>query len=707
MSVSKGKLAADRLRLSAETQLRENASRAGLSVTADIAPQPHELQILQIELEMQHLELIKARDDMEKSLEKYTELYDLAPVGYFSLDREGTFLSANLTGADILGVRRSCLAGRHFSEFLAAADRQAFRDFLGLVFAGPGEEACEMSLLVEENTELKVQIEARSAASGQECRIVLIDMTERRKSEAAVRDSEERVYGLAEMAADAIIMLDDTGAVTFCNAAAQRMFGRADAGDPGQVSQTVPIPEEILAAVKLAFDRFRAPDSLPPAGMMTEVVALRKDGSKCLLELSVSVRKLQGACHAIGILRDLTERKILEARRLQKQKMESVGLLAGGIAHDINNILCVIGGYATLAEMNLPMDDPLGDHLKQIAAAADRGGTLTRSLLDFSRAQPVSLQQVDVGETMESLRGFLGKMLGADILLQTICCEAALTVTAGPGQIEQILTNLASNAGHAMPRGGAISITAQLAHIDSGFIKSHGFSKPGAFVLISVTDTGIGMDSETAARIFEPFYTTRPPGEGTGLGLALVYSILRQIDGYIEVSSRPGEGTTFTVYLPLAKAGDAEDREASAFPAQGGTETILLAEDDESVRLLTSKVLTKFGYKVITATDGEDAIDKFRDHKDSIKLLLLDVVMPGRNGKDTLDEIRKIRPEMPGVFMSSYNSSALERMGFEAGTEFIKKPFAPLLLKRRVREMLNQELSRPGVADPELSPEAA
>ena len=707
MSVSKGKLAADELRLGAETQLRGNASQAGSCVMGDVVPQSHELQILQIELEMQHLELVKARDEMEKSLEKYTELYDLAPVGYFSLDRDGTFLSANLTGADILGVRRSCLAGRHFSEFLAAADRQAFRDFLGLVCASPGEEACEISLLVEENIELKVQIEARSAVSGQECRIVLIDMTERRLSEAAVRDSEERVYGLAEMAGDAIIMLDEAGTVTFCNTAAQKMFGCADAGDPDRAFQPYLIPEEILTAVNLAFARFRAPGSLPSNGMMTEVVALRNDGTKSILELSVSVRKLQGACHAIGILRDMTERKDLEARRLQKQKMESVGLLAGGIAHDINNILCVIGGYATLAEMNLPEGDPLVDHLKQIAAAADRGGTLTRSLLDFSRVQPVSMLQVDVRETIENLRSFLGKMLGADILLQTSCCEAALTVSAGPGQIEQVLTNLASNAGHAMPRGGAISITAQLAHLDSGFVESHGFSKPGAFVLISVTDTGVGMDSETAARIFEPFYTTRQPGEGTGLGLALVYSILRQLDGYIKVSSRPGVGTTFTVYLPLAEAGDGQERGASVFPAQGGSETILLAEDDESVRLLTSKVLTKFGYNVITATDGEDAVDKFRDHEDAIKLLLLDLVMPGRNGKDTLDEIRKISPEMRGVFMSSYNSSALERMGFEAGTEFIKKPFAPLNLKRRVREKLDQQPSRPRVAEPDLSPEAA
>jgi two-component system, cell cycle sensor histidine kinase and response regulator CckA len=691
MDVARSTSSAAELRRRAETELQAAPAEAPLPLTGEATSRLfHELQVQRIEFEMQNSELDRLRDAAEKSLERYTDLYDFAPVGYLTLDRAGAVLAANLTGADILGFRRSRLLGRPFGLSVAVKDRGAFAGFLQSVFTSQGEEACEVTLLNQDKQPLIAQIEARADASGQECRIALIDMTERRQSENAVRESEERVYALAEMADDAIVMLDDTGTVTFCNGAAQRMFGQSGAPVTGQAFQRLLIPAPVLAAAELGFARFRQQGYGPPSGILTEVAALGEDGSPMLLELSISVHSLQGRCHAIGILRDVTERKRLEAQQAQQQKMESIGLLAGGIAHDINNILCVIGGYGTLAEENLQPDDPLGEHLRQIIAAAKRGSSLTRSLLDFSRVQPVSSQPVEVRETIKNLAVFLQKMLGGAIALEWVCADRPLTVALGCGQLEQVLTNLASNAGHAMPQGGTLTITAQPVELDAAFLKGRGCGAPGTFAGILVTDSGTGMDRETAARIFEPFYTTKPPGAGTGLGLSLVHSILRQHGGFIEVQSEPGRGATFTAYLPLCGAGAGRRDPAHPVPAPGGTETILLAEDDAAVRLLTSKVLAKFGYRVITATDGEDAVGKFRANQGIIKLLLLDVIMPGKNGKEAFDEISRIRPGTRGLFMTSNHGGVLDGITFEAGTDIIKKPFAPLVLKRRVREMLDK-----------------
>lgn len=656
----------------------------------------HELQVHRIELETQNAELRQARDEVEKSLERYTDLYDFAPVGYFTLDRDGAVRAANLTGAGLLGIERARLIGRRFGQFVAATDRPAFTAFLGAVFTSLGEEACEMALLNQGNRPLIVQIEAMAAASGQECRIALIDITGRKQSEDALLESEERIYSLAEMAIDAIVMLDDCGKVTFCNAAAERMFGWPVAEIIGREFDSFFTPEPALGAMKQGFAHFTEQGSGPVVGTTAEVLALRKDGTEFSLELSISVRKLQGKCHAIGIMRDITERKSLEVQRLQSQKMETVGLLAGGIAHDINNILSVIGGYGSISLMDLKEDDPLRANLVQIIAAADRGANLTRNLLNFSRKQPLNPLPIEVHEIIRGVEAFLGRVIGENIRLETSCSEEVLKVTADRGQIEQILTNLATNARYAMPDGGTLSIVSNPFEIDAEFIKNHGFGEPGKFVLISVTDTGKGMDRETARRIFEPFFTTKILCEGTGLGLSLVYSVIKQNNGYIDVRSEPDKGTSFMVYLPLTDAVHDPGDDVSLPPPQGGAETILLAEDDEAVRLLTSKVLTKFGYSVVAATDGEDAVAKFQAHRDSIKLLLLDLIMPYRNGKEVYDEIRKICPETRGLFMSSYTAgileSILEKMAFEDGTEIIKKPFSPLDLKRKVREKLDEKI---------------
>ena len=418
---------------------------------------------------------------------------------------------------------------------------------------------------------------------------------------------------------------------------------------------------------------------------MSEVKGRRKDGTEFPLELSISALSIKGKWHAIGIMRDITDRRSLEAQLLQAQKMETVGLLAGGIAHDFNNILNVIVGYGSLAEMKLPADDPLRSYLIQILAAAENGANLTHSLLNFSRKETLNTQPVDINEILRLVDSLLLRILREDIRLETSYADEVLTVAADSGQLQQLLINLATNAKLAMPKGGALTIASSQVTIDAEFIARHGFGQPGEFVRVSITDTGVGMTPETAQRIFEPFFTTRGVGEGTGLGLSIVYGIVRQHQGYIDVSSAPGQGTTFRVYLPLIPGGQELEKPEALTSPPGGTETILLAEDNAAVREMTEETLTGFGYRVITATDGREAVRRFQEQREAIQLLLFDVIMPFMSGKAAADQIRRDAPEMPVLFMSGYTADFLAATQMEPGTELLMKPFLPLALAKKVR----------------------
>ena len=680
------------LRRLAEERMREKGSEPVQPLTVDDAQRLlHELEVHQIELEMQNAELLQARDQVETLLGKYTDLYDFAPAGYFTLDREGNIRSVNLTGASLLGIERSRLIGRPFGLFIAQEKRTGFADFLGKAFSSESRDACEVSLLKEGGHQLFVLIEALAASSGQECRIAVIDITARKQADDALLESKERMFKLAEMAVDSIVMLDDSGAVVFCNSAMERMFGYPSGDIIGKDFHRHFLPENVRDASVQGFARFREQGSGPGIGTTTEVTALRKDGTEFPVELSISAVKLKGNWNAIGIMRDITERKSLENQLLQAQKMETVGLLAGGIAHDFNNILNVIVGYEFLLENTMQDDDPMLCNLKQILAAANRGANLTKSLLDFSRKHLINPQPTEINGIIRNVDKFLKMVIGEDVRLKTAFGEEKLTVNADSGQIEQVLINLATNARHAMPDGGALSITSEPLTIKSEFIKERGFGEPGEYALISVTDTGTGMDRETIGRIFEPFYTTKTLGKGTGLGLSIAYSLVKQHNGYIDVSSEPNKGTTFRIYLPLTHDEQASEELAPMPPPRRGTETILLAEDDEAVRHLTELVLTEFGYRVIPAVDGEEAVKKYLAHKEAVHLLLFDLIMPNRNGKEAYDEIRKVCPEVRVIFMSGYTANILEAKALKDGTEIIAKPFSSLDLARKVRMVLDKK----------------
>lgn len=396
--------------------------------------------------------------------------------------------------------------------------------------------------------------------------------------------------------------------------------------------------------------------------------------------------------YSLHILEDITEYKRLEAQLRHAQKMEAVGTLVGGIAHDFNNILTAIIGYASVLQMKLGKDDPLRVTAEHVLAAADRAARLTQSLLAFSRKQILNPEVININEIIKMVEKLLFRIISEDIELRTILSDEKLTVFADSGQIEQILMNFATNARDAMPEGGMLTIETERIEMDEEFIKRHGYGKSGPYALISVSDTGLGMDEKTRDRIFEPFFTTKEVGKGTGLGLSIVYGIIKRHNGYINVYSEINKGTNFRIYLPLAEAGGMEikKREEVLTPA-GGTETILLAEDDEDVRNITVSALKEFGYKVIEAVDGEDAVNKFIKNKDDIQMVMLDVVMPKKNGREAYEEVKKIAPGIKALFMSGYTEDVIHSKKIsDEGLNFVSKPISPTKLLRLVREILDK-----------------
>jgi nitrogen-specific signal transduction histidine kinase/CheY-like chemotaxis protein len=392
-------------------------------------------------------------------------------------------------------------------------------------------------------------------------------------------------------------------------------------------------------------------------------------------------------------IKDSIERYQLEEKLHHAYKLETLGTLTGSVAHDFNNVLTAIMGYGHLLQMRMKEDDPSMYEIEQILASAQRAANLTQSLLAFSRKKVSSPNPINLAKLIKEMGKFLLRFISENIELNTIVAEDDLTVMADSSQIEQVLINLCTNARDAMPAGGCLTIETACIKLDTDFLETYGYGKRGDYALISVTDTGMGMNEETKKKIFKPFFTTKEDGKGTGLGLSIVYRIVKQHNGYINVYSELDKGTTFKIYLPLITSKVEEEKPAELIAPIGGSEAILLAEDDVDVRELTKAVLEKFGYTVIAAENGEDAINKFMPNKDKIHILLLDMVMPKKSGKEVYKEIKKIRPAIKALFTSGYPSDFIDKEKIcEQGLDFIPKPLAPQELLRKLREVLDNDM---------------
>ena len=393
---------------------------------------------------------------------------------------------------------------------------------------------------------------------------------------------------------------------------------------------------------------------------------------------------------AIEIVNNITDKKRLEDQLRHSQKMEAVGLLAGGISHDFNNILTAIIGYGNLLKMKTPAEDPLRPYIEQILASSARAANLTQGLLSFSRKQVINPQPLDINAATRRFEKLLHQVIGEDVEFRTYFAPGEMSVLADSSQMEQILMNLATNARDAMPRGGTLTVQTESVVIGEAFRKEHGYGEPGSYACISICDTGDGMDQNIREHIFEPFFTTKEIGRGTGLGLAIVYGIMKQNNGYVLVDSEPGKGSCFHLYFPIIAASSGAAKEDEPPAPEEGRETILIAEDDATIRQLTRTMLSEFGYTVIEAADGEEAVNKFREHQDAIKLIILDVVMPKMNGKEAHDEIVAIMPDVKTLYISGYNADILRNKGItEEAQNIILKPVSPTDLLRTIRRILD------------------
>jgi PAS domain S-box-containing protein len=393
--------------------------------------------------------------------------------------------------------------------------------------------------------------------------------------------------------------------------------------------------------------------------------------------------------YLVGVGIDISERRRLEQQLIHAQKMEAIGVLAGGVAHDFNNILTAIIGYASLMELKMGRNDPLRNNVEQILTSVERASALTQGLLAFSRKQVVTLEVVNANDLIYAFHKILARLIGEDIDFKLDLTAEKVTVRLGRGQLEQVLMNLVTNARDAMPNGGKLKISTDQVTFDG----DQGEITGGSYALIEVSDTGTGIEKDEIGHIFEPFYTTKETGKGTGLGLAIVYGIITKHNGYINVSSEPGQGTTFKIYLPLIPvAAEEETQKGTKVLPVGRSETILLVEDEDSVRRVARVLLEEFGYTVLEAGDGEAGVNVFQENQDRIRLVLCDVIMPKKNGQETYEEIRKMRPDIRMIFMSGYTADIVEQKGLlESGLDIISKPLNPSELLQSIRKTLDRQ----------------
>jgi two-component system, cell cycle sensor histidine kinase and response regulator CckA len=410
-----------------------------------------------------------------------------------------------------------------------------------------------------------------------------------------------------------------------------------------------------------------------------------------LIEVETAVHEIpyDGGKAGLAVLMDVTDRRRLEEQLRQAQKMEAVGMLAGGVAHDFNNLLTIITGYGQLMLNNLSDSDPNRHSAEQIVKAGERAAALTKQLLAFSRRQVLQPKVLDLNMLVKTLSTMLQRLIGEDIDLRLVLRTDLGRVSADPGQLEQVLMNLVVNARDAMPQGGTLTVETANANVGPNQVMAHFAAKPGPCVMLAVSDTGHGMDEGTRARLFEPFFTTKMPGKGTGLGLSTVFGIIKQSGGGLDVTSEPGKGTTVRVYLPSIDQPVADEVEVVKRVAAPGTETILLVEDDEMVRTLVRETLQRDGYKLLDAAEPMAARHIAEKYKGAIQLLITDVVMPKISGNELARQIVGQRPETKVLYMSGYTDTAIVKSGLEQKTiAFLQKPFTPAMLAQKVREVL-------------------
>jgi PAS domain S-box-containing protein len=655
----------------------------------------------------------KAEEALRTSQVQLSEAMDLSKIVYWELDLaddmfifNDSFYAFYGTNAEQEGGYR--MSGKEYvKRFIHPDDQWNMSHRLGRNVPMPGIELLPdlEHRIVRRDGEVRHILARTKIVRDDSGRIIRRyganqDITDRKRAEEAITKEKEKLKTLSDNAPFGMAIVDKEYHFTFLNKKFTELFGydltdvpdietwRGKAFPDNEYRQTV------VASVGEDFADARPGDRRPRVFAVT-----CKDGTQKTVQFIVSF--LTSGDNLITF-EDITELRRLENRLRQGQKVEAIGTLTGGIAHDFNNILTALMGYGALLKMAIKRGRQRG-YVDQILSASQKAADLVQNLLAFSRQQTISLKPVSVNEIIRKTQNLLKRLLTEDIVIKTQLAAENIIIMADATQIDQILFNLATNARDAMPQGGAFTVETKAVELSEEFQHLHGYEKPGRYVLLSVSDTGVGIDEATREKIFDPFFTTKEVGKGTGLGLSTVYGIVKQHNGFINVYSEPNMGTTFHIYLPAIDKASKEE-EPLAVPIVGGDETILVAEDSESVRGLIREMLTTYGYTVIEATDGVDAVDRFKK-ANRIDLLIFDSVMPKKNGREAYNEIRKIKQDIKVLFTSGHTRDVVLDKGIEDKKfNFLQKPIVPDILLRKVREALDN-IPDPRQAEESLSVE--
>jgi len=631
----------------------------------------------------------RAEENLRASEARYRTLVEGAGQPVFTVDRNGVFGFMNRIAAAALGGQPEDFVGKAMRDlFPPAVAEEQLANIARAIETG-------QSLEIENESEIQGQKRwylalihpIRNEAGEIESALVMAqDIHERRQAVTALRESEERYRALVENAPLGILSIDAEGRILNANPALIEIMGSPSTEATLQINV---LTFEPLVASGVASD-FRACLETGKT-FISERPYVSKWGKPSQLRYHGSaLRDSEGKIIGVqALVEDMTAYRQIEEQLRQAQKMEAIGRLAGGVAHDFNNLLTVINGYSQFIIEDLPPADPIRPQIEEIRQAGERAAKLTQQLLAFSRRQMFEMRTVNLNQVLEGMGVMLGRLIGEDIRLALKLAPDLGNVRADPGQIEQVIVNLAVNSRAAMPTGGALAIETSNVTLDEPYTHRHGDTAPGRYVQLAISDTGCGMTAEIQEHLFAPFFTTKEKGKGTGLGLSTVYGIVKQSGGSIYVYSEPGRGTTFKIYLPRIDE-ELEDERAGRAESPRGRETILLVEDEVGVRNLAVQILQRLGYTVLQAANGVEALGVCREHCRELDLLLTDVVMPEMSGKELVERLRVMCPALKVLYMSGYTDEALGHHGaLESGVMLLQKPFTSAQLAQRVRLALD------------------